>query len=757
MSKKLTTPMIYTRSFKSKGNLKKLRLFSLLGLMFMAFMAGCKKDDFTGEIFGECPVVVSTLPSDKAVDVNLDQVISATFNVDMNASTINSSTFIIKNGDVQIAGLVEPTDDAKTFTFTPNLPLDPFVIYTGTITTGAKDTLRTAMEKDYVWTFTTIPQVTLSAAPSIGGTIDGEGNFAQGSTVGVVADPNPGFVFANFTENGIIVSTNSSYTFIMNGNKALVANFTPIQVGNFGVTVNSSPAAGGKTTGNGSYPAGSSVTVTATPNAGYTFTNFTENGLVVSTNSSYQFIIAGNRTLVANFTFSGTGGFTVNVTSNPLAGGITTGQGTYPGGTAVRVTATAKAGYIFTNFTENGNIVSNSSPYNFALTSNRNLVANFRVAPASFTVNVTSNPLAGGTTIGQGTYPSGSSVTITATPKAGYTFKNFTENGTIVSTNSSYNFIINRNRTLVANFTPTTGFAVNITSNPLAGGTTTGQGSYASGSPVTVTATANMGYTFTNFTENGAVVSSNSPYNFNISSNRTLVANFSTNVALGPQAINLGSAKDFVTLTKSGISTTGVTSIIGNIGVSPASSTAITGFGLIMDANGQSSTTPIVTGKVYASDYAAPTPAKMTTAVSDMETAFTTGNNLVTPAPIVGLYAGDISGRILPPGLYKWSTGVLVTNAGVTLSGGPNDVWVFQIAQNLTVNNNAQIKLVGGAQAKNVFWVVTGQATLGTNANFSGIILSKTLISLNTGAKVTGRLYAQTAVTLNASTVTQTP
>jgi hypothetical protein len=143
----------------------------------------------------------------------------------------------------------------------------------------------------------------------------------------------------------------------------------------------------------------------------------------------------------------------------------------------------------------------------------------------------------------------------------------------------------------------------------------------------------------------------------------------------------------------------------------------------------------------------------MTTAVSDMETAFTTANGLTTPAPIVGLYAGDISGRTLTPGLYKWGTGVLITNAGVTLSGGADDTWVFQISQDLTVNNSAIITLIGGAQAKNIFWVVSGQATLGTNTNFSGIILSKTLISLNTGAKVTGKLLAQTAVTLNASTV----
>jgi hypothetical protein len=222
-------------------------------------------------------------------------------------------------------------------------------------------------------------------------------------------------------------------------------------------------------------------------------------------------------------------------------------------------------------------------------------------------------------------------------------------------------------------------------------------------------------------------------------------------VAFAP--INLRTAGNFTILTKTGISTTGVTSILGDIGVSPIASTAITGFGLIMDASNQSSHTPIVTGKVYAASYAAPTPSKMTTAISDMQTAFTTANGIIFPAPIVNLYAGDVSGKTLLPGVYKWSTGVLISNVGVTLSGNSNDVWVFQIAQNLTVNNAAMITLKGGAQAKNVFWVVSGKATLGTTVNFSGNILSKTLISLNTGAKVTGKLLAQTAVTLIANSV----
>jgi hypothetical protein len=606
MSKKITFIRYAFAFLKSRKHPKIFNTILPMVLLLVLLTTGCKKDNFKGEIKGVCSVVASTDPMDKAVDVVLDKVISVTFNTAMNPATINNTTFIIKQGSITVAGTIAPTANAAVFTFTPTVALLPFTVYTGTITTGVKDTLRTSLVSDYVWTFTTIPQVILSSNPAAGGTTTGAGTFAQGAVVTVNAIPNPGFAFTNWTSNGTVASTSASYQFTMAGNSTLVANFKAVAPGDFAVNLSSSPVAGGTTNGSGSYPSGSTVTVTASPNAGYAFVNWTANGVIVSASSSYTFSLNANRTLVANF-----------------------------------------------------NLISSSQ----------------------FAVILSSNPAAGGTTSGAGTFNAGSSVTVSATPNTGYTFTNWTDNGAIASTSSSYTFPLNANRTLVANF--------------------------------------------------------------------GLVA------GVGPGGINLGTAGDFSMLTKSGISTTGITSVEGNIGVSPAAATSITGFGLIMDASGQFSHTPIVTGSVFASDYAAPTPAKMTTAVNDMQTAFTTANGLVTPAPIVDLYAGDISGRILPPGLYKWSTGVLISNAGVTLTGGPNDTWVFQIAQNLTVNNGAIVTLLGGAQAKNIFWVVTGQATLGSNVDFSGDILSKTLISLNTGAKVTGKLLAQTAVTLNASTVVQ--
>jgi hypothetical protein len=215
--------------------------------------------------------------------------------------------------------------------------------------------------------------------------------------------------------------------------------------------------------------------------------------------------------------------------------------------------------------------------------------------------------------------------------------------------------------------------------------------------------------------------------------------------------VPLGSAGDFAILAKSGISTTGTTAITGDIGVSPIAATAITGFGLIMDSSNQFSTSSKVTGKVYAPNYAVPTQVKMTTAVSDMQIAYTNAAGRTLP-DFTELGAGNIGGMTLTPGLYKWGTGVIIPK-DVTLSGSSNDVWIFQIAQTLTISNGVHVNLSGGAQAQNIFWQVAGQTTLGTTSVLNGNILGQTAIVLKTGAKLNGRALAQTAVTLDANAV----
>jgi hypothetical protein len=222
------------------------------------------------------------------------------------------------------------------------------------------------------------------------------------------------------------------------------------------------------------------------------------------------------------------------------------------------------------------------------------------------------------------------------------------------------------------------------------------------------------------------------------------------------QPVDLGSAGKFVILAKSGISNVPTSTITGDIGVSAISSTAITGFPLTMDSTNKFATTAQVNGKVYAADYAAPTPGMLTTAISDMEAAYTNAANAFPPTHSE-LGAGIlVAGTTLTSGIYKWTTGLSITG-DITLSGSASDVWIFQISGILTTASSSKILLSGGAHASNIFWQVAGYTQLGTDSSFNGVILDQTAIHLLTGAFLNGRAFAQTAVTLDHNIVQMCP
>jgi len=225
--------------------------------------------------------------------------------------------------------------------------------------------------------------------------------------------------------------------------------------------------------------------------------------------------------------------------------------------------------------------------------------------------------------------------------------------------------------------------------------------------------------------------------------------------AKGATVVDLGSAANFGILSQAGISTTAGTSIVGDIGVSPIASIGITGFGLILDPSGEYSTSASVAGRVFAPDYAAPTPAMLGVAIGDMNTAYTDAAGRSNP-DFLNLLNGNLNGQTLVPGLYNWASGVTITDS-ITLDGGANSnaVWIFQISNRLTLANGADIFLSNGAMAQNIFWQTAEGATLGTNSHFEGILLTATDIAVQTGASVYGNLYAQTAVTLDANAITQ--
>ncbi len=217
-----------------------------------------------------------------------------------------------------------------------------------------------------------------------------------------------------------------------------------------------------------------------------------------------------------------------------------------------------------------------------------------------------------------------------------------------------------------------------------------------------------------------------------------------TSIPAPTAAVDLGSARYFVILSKSGITDVPSSDVTGNVGTSPITGAA------------DHLTCAEVTGKIYSVDDAGPAPcniksaARLTTAVGDMQTAYTDAAG--RSATITELGAGNIGGLTLAPGVYSWSTNVTIPS-NVALKGGRNDVWIFQISKNLAVSSGSAVMLRGHARARNVIWQVAGKATLGTTSHFEGTILAKTLIAMKTGASIDGRLYSQTAVTLQMNSV----
>ncbi|PJE74421.1 MAG: hypothetical protein COV01_00070 [Candidatus Taylorbacteria bacterium CG10_big_fil_rev_8_21_14_0_10_41_48] len=230
----------------------------------------------------------------------------------------------------------------------------------------------------------------------------------------------------------------------------------------------------------------------------------------------------------------------------------------------------------------------------------------------------------------------------------------------------------------------------------------------------------------------------------------------STNVsAAGPAAIDLLSAGNFVVLSKTAITTTGVTAITGDLGISPALSTDMTGFALSLDGSGTFSTSVYVTGSIYAADYSVPTPTTVGTAISAMEAAYTDGAGRAVDVTDAG--AGDLAGLTLVPSTYFFSgPGNVIITGDVTLSGSATDVWIFQIPGTLDISANKKVVLTGGALASNVFWVVAGTTTLEPGSTFSGVILAgpgASTIAMQDGATLVGRALGQTDVTFIGNTV----
>lgn len=226
----------------------------------------------------------------------------------------------------------------------------------------------------------------------------------------------------------------------------------------------------------------------------------------------------------------------------------------------------------------------------------------------------------------------------------------------------------------------------------------------------------------------------------------------------GPAAVDLGgldsAANGYVLLAKTAITNvTGSSLTGGNVGLSPAAASFITGFGLIADPTSVFSTSAAVVapGQVWAADYADPTPTLLTTDVLAMQAAYSDAASR-NPPDELNLADGNLGGLTLAPGLYRWGSAVTIPT-DLTLAGGADDTWIFQISDNFDISAAQHVLLSGGARAQNITWQVAGAVTIHEDAHVEGVILSKTGIVLQTNASLHGRALAQTMIALDDNVV----
>jgi len=663
-------------------------------MLMIVFIAGCKKDDDPGIR----PTVISTDPITSGINRAVNSSISATFSVAMDPASISNSTFTVQKAGANVAGATSYT--GTTATFSPTADLSPNTVYTATISKDAKNMDGKSMSKDYTWTFTTsaksdliLPTVTL---------ID-----PAGSAVGVALSK---VVKVTFSE-AMDAATITSFTVaVRQGTTSItgavtyagsIATFTPTgdllpnKAYTITITTGVKDAAGNAMAAERT----STFTTGDAPD--------TTLPLVSSTDPANNVTgVATNKVVAITFS-EAMNATTINASTFTLFRGTTAVAGAvaYSGTTATFTpTAVLTSGLVYTATIKTGakDVAGNALA--------ANTVWSFTVGAPDVVVPLVNatDPLTGATNVAIN-----KAVSIT-----------FSEAMDPLTINSS-------TFTVVQGTTPVAGTVA------------------YSGTTATFTPTSNFAAT-TSYTATVSTGAKDLAGNA-LASNIVWTFTTGTTVSTILAPVLLGAAGDYVILAKTAINNIPTSAITGDLGLSPAATSFITGFALT-NATGFATATQ-VTGKLYAADMASPTSTNLTTAVENMITAYNDAAGRPSP-DFSELGTGNIGGQTLTPGLYKWSSTVTMPSS-LTISGGANDVWIFQVAGDLTMSNSVNITLVGGAQAKNIFWQVAGTVNIGTTSHFEGIILSMTGITFQTGASLFGRALAQTAVILDANAITK--
>jgi hypothetical protein len=648
--------------------MKKKKLLTAIAILSIVFLAGCKKDDFVG-VVGVCPVVVSTDPINGATNVPLTKVITATFNEQMNPSTITGTSFTVQEGSNSVAGTVSYS--GTTATFTPSSKLDPSTTFTGKITTSAKDMMGNAIQTDFVWTFSTgaIAYPTVIKTDPLNLATLVSLNKVVAATFNMKMDPT--------TINATTVTLTQGTTAIA-GTVAYVdstVTFTPTVALTPNTVYTGTVTTGAKNPlGYGlqsnyvwTFTTDASPTVISTDPANNA-TGVALNKVVAATFSvlmnqmtitTSTFTVKQGTTLIAGTvaysgstaTFTPTTPFTANTV---YTGTITTG--------AKNLQGTALASNYVWNFTTVANVpptVISTDPAN-----NATGVAVNKVIAATFSVPMDQTTITASTfTLKQGTMAVSGAVTYSGS---------------------------------TASFTPSSNL---LASTVYTATITTGAKNVAGISLVN-----NYVWSFT------TAINANLP----VLGSAARFGAFGGNAGITNQGLN-------TIINNGGIGTTAASTLVTGFHD-----------GLTGDVYTETPlNVGDVTGGIFTAPPAPGTATSMTIAqngLNDAQTAY----NSISPASKPGGIdpgAGELGGLTLPPGVYKSASGTFkISNGDLTLDaqGDPNAVWIFQTAAGLTVGiagptGARNVKLINGGQPNNVYWYVGSAATI--NAAGGGIMV----------------------------------
>ena len=423
--------------------------------------------------------------------------------------------------------------------------------------------------------------ITANANNNAWGTVTGGGTYNSGATCTLTATPASGYQFESWKKNGSVVSTNPNYSFTVTENATYTAYFAEVPVTYYTITTNVTPSGSGTVTGGGTYPEGASVTLTANANNGYTFSQwqdgntqnprtvtvtgnatytatFSQDTYIITTaatptnggtvtgggayhygdtptltataNSGYEFAgwqdgsttnprqitVTGNATYTATFSEVGATYYTVTASVNPSGAGTVSGTGTYEAGTVIMLTANANPGYTFDHWNDGSTI----NPRSVTVNSDLSFTAYFN--HNSYTITVNANPSNAGSVSGGGSYYYGDYATLSATPFSGYEFVGWSDG----SSENPHQVLVTSNATYTATFSEvgSTYYTVSAYVSPAGAGTVSGTGTYPAGASVTLTATANSGYTFDHWNDG----STTNPRTITVNNNMSFTAYFNT-------------------------------------------------------------------------------------------------------------------------------------------------------------------------------------------------------------------------------------